>query len=80
MSLDYKYISGAEGVSIFVIVPKWNLAVTKLVTRKEQTIPTYEVYFRNQRVEEAQYTKFGQIVIPRRFHTKCCTPCAACNS
>ena len=38
---DYKYISGAEGVYIFVMVLKWNLAVTRLVTRKEQKIPTY---------------------------------------
>ena len=68
---DYKYISGAEDEYIFVMVPKWNLAVTRLITRKEQKILIYEVYFRNQRVEEAQYTKFGQIVITRRFHTKC---------
>ena len=42
--------------------------VTRLVSRKEQKITPYEVYFRNQRVEEAQYTKFGKIVILRRFH------------
>ena len=38
--------------------------VTKLETSKRTKIPPYEVYFRNQRVEEAQYTKFWQIVIP----------------
>ena len=54
---------------MFVMVPKWYLAVTWLVTRKEQKIPTYEVYSLNQRVEETQYTKFGQIAIHRRFHT-----------
>ena len=58
-------------VHIFLMVPKCNLAVTGHVTRKEQKkILPMAVYFRNQRVEEAQYTKFGQIVIPRRFHTK----------
>ena len=64
------------------MVPKWNLAVTRLETRKEQKIPTYEVYFRNQRVEEAQYTKFGQIVITRRisYQMACNTPCTDCNS
>ena len=51
-------------VYIFVMVPKWNLAVTRLVTRKEQIIAPRQVYFRNQRVEESQYTKFGQILIP----------------
>ena len=42
------------------MVSKWCLAVSRLVTRKEQQIPPYEVYFRNQRVEEVQYNKFGQ--------------------
>ena len=60
----------APRIYFFVMVPKWNLAVTRLVTRKEQNIPPMEAYFRNQRVEEAQYTKFGQIAISGRFYTK----------
>ena len=46
------------------MVPKWCLAVSRLVTRKEQQIPPYEVYFQNQRVEEVQYNKFEQNLIP----------------
>ena len=53
-----------------LLIPNWSLAVTRLVTRKEQKIPPYEAYFRNQHIEESQYTKFWQIVIPCRFDTK----------
>ena len=47
------------------------MTVTRLEARKEQKKShPIVVYFRNQRVEEAKYTKCGQIVIPRRLHTK----------
>ena len=67
----FKMMDTSARVYIFAMVPKWNMAVKKLVARKEQkSHPMRYLYFRNQRVEEAQYTKFWQIVIPRRFHTK----------
>ena len=50
---------------------KWNLAVTKLVTRKEQkSQPMKYIFGISSSRRPDRYTKFWQIVIPRRFHTK----------
>ena len=55
------------------MVLKWSLAVARLVTRREQGSHRMRCIFgisASRRPNRRPYTKFWQIVIPRRFHTK----------